>query len=102
VIAERDRLRGEVKLLRENAHVVVDRRILPGHINITPTGEVIQVVSSAGLSETEKRALGRAISPEFFSHEGWSEGSNGEILNSRGRKLFDIGFINGIKKIITS
>ncbi|MYN00844.1 alpha/beta hydrolase [Pseudoduganella sp. DS3] len=102
IIAERDRLRGEVKLLRANASVVVDRRVLPGHINVTPKGEVIQVMSSAGLSDTEKQALIRAISAEFLSQEGWSEGANGEILNPRGRKLFDIGFINAIKKTLAS
>lgn len=100
IIAERDRLRGEVKLLRTNANVVVDRRVLPGHINVTPKGELIQVVSSAGLADTEKRALKRAISAEFLNQEGWSEGTNGEILNSRGRTLFDLGFTNAIKKIL--
>jgi hypothetical protein len=101
-IAERDRLRGEVKLLRANANVVVDRRVLPGHINVTPKGEVIQVMSSVGLSETEKQTLQWAISAEFLTQEGWSEGANGEILNSCGRKLFDIGFINAIKKTLAS
>lgn len=102
IIAERDRLRGEVKLLRANANVVIDRRALPGHINVTPQGQVIQVMSSVGLSDTEKQALGQAISSEFLTQEGWSEGLNGEILNSRGRKLFGIGFTNGIRKVLMS
>jgi hypothetical protein len=102
IIAERDRLRSEVKLLRAHANVVVDRRVLPGHINVTPMGQVIQVMSSAGLSDTEKQALSRAISAEFLAQEGWSEGMNGEILNTRGRKLFDIGFTNAVKKALMS
>ncbi|WP_255220987.1 gamma-mobile-trio protein GmtX [Herbaspirillum rubrisubalbicans] len=102
IIAEKDRLRGEVKLLRANANVIVDRRVLPGHINVTPKGEVVQMTSSIGLSDTEKQALRQAISIEFLNQEGWSEGANDEILNSRRRKLFDIGFINAIKKTLDS
>ncbi|WP_373888187.1 gamma-mobile-trio protein GmtX [Massilia sp. Root351] len=49
-----------------------------------------------------RHCSGRAISAEFLTQEGWSEGANGEILNSRGRKLFDIGFINAIKKTLAS
>jgi len=102
IIAERDRLRSEVKLLRTHTNVVVDRRILPGHINVTPKGQIVQVMSSAALSDTEKQALSRVISAEFLTQEGWSEGPNGEILNSRGRKLFDIGFANAVRKVLAS
>lgn len=102
IIAERDRLRGEVKLLKTQADVVIDRRPLPGHINVTPSGQVIQVMSSAGLSETEKQALEKAISAQFLKEEEWSEGPHGEILNKRGRKLFDIGFTNAIRKVLMS
>jgi hypothetical protein len=102
IIAERDRLRGEVKLLRSHANVVVDRRVLPGHINVTPKGQVIQVMSSAGLSDTERQALAKSISEEFLAQEGWSEGPSGEIMNSRGRKIFDIGFANAVRKIMMS
>jgi hypothetical protein len=102
VIAERDRLRGEVKLLRQQANVVVDRRVLPGYVNVTPQGQVVQVMSSVGLSETEKQALSQAISESFLGQEGWSEGPDGEIWNARGRKLFDIGFANAIRKVLKS
>lgn len=102
VIAERDTLLGEVKLLRANANIVVDRRTLPGHVNVTPSGQVIQVMSSAGLSDTEKQALEQAISPKFLKEEGWSEGPHGEILNGKRRKLFDIGFANAIRKVLMS
>lgn len=102
VIAERDTLLGEVKLLRANANIVVDRRTLPGHVNVTPSGQVIQVMSSTGLSDTEKQALEQAISAKFLKSEAWSEGPNGEILNDRGRKLFDIGFTNALRKALAS
>jgi len=102
IIAERDQLRSEVQVLKANTKVVINRRVLPGHINVTPQGQVVQVMSSAGLSDTEIQALTQAISPEFLQQEGWSEGPNGEILNRNGRKLFDIGFANAIRKAIMS
>lgn len=102
IIAERDRLRSEVKVLKSNANVVIDKRVLPGHVSVTPEGQVIQVLGGAGLSETEKQTLAQAISPEFLRQEGWAEGANGEIVNARGRKLFDIGFANAIRKVLTS
>lgn len=102
VIAERDTLLGEVKLLRANANIVVDRRTLPGHVNITPSGQVIQVMSSAALSDTEKQSLEQAISAKFLQGEGWSEGPHGEILNGKGRKIFDIGFTKAIRKVLAS
>ena len=102
IIAERDRLRGEVQLLRRQANVVIDRRVLPGHINVTPQGQVVQVMSGAGLSETEKQALRQAISEAVLAQEGWSEGPDGEIRNARGRKVFDIGYANAIRKILMS
>jgi hypothetical protein len=102
IIAERDRLRGEVKVLKSNANVVIDKRVLPGHVNVTPKGQVVQVVSGAGLSETERNALAQAISPDFHRQEEWTEGQNGEILNARGRRLFEIGFANAIRKLLMS
>lgn len=102
IIAERDQLRSEIQVLKANTKVVINRRVLPGHINVTPQGQVVQVMSSAGLSDTEIQALTQAISPEFLQQEGWSEGSNGEVLNRNGRKLFDIGFVYAIRKVLSS
>ena len=36
------------------------------------------------------------------AQEGWLEGVNGEIVNSRRRKLFDIEFANAIRKALTN
>ena len=102
IIAERDKLRGEVKVLKASTNIVIDNRTLPGKVSFTPAGQVVQVLDEkARLSETEIQALSRAISPDFLDEEGWSVGPYGEILNARGRKVFDIGFANAIKKILT-
>lgn len=101
IVAERNQLKSENKLLKSQANVVIDRRVLPGHINITPEGKVIQILENADLSGMEKASLELAISANFFKQEGWTEGANGEIINSSGRKIFEIGFANAIRKILS-
>lgn len=101
IIADRNRLRTEINLLKANANVVIDKRVLPGHVDVTPQGQIVQVLEgTAALSESEKIAFTKAISPEFLLQEGWIEGENGEIYNARGRKLFDVGFTNAIRKVL--
>lgn len=103
IVAERNRLRGEINLLRANANVVIDRRTLPGHAHVMPEGQVMQVLSPlAQLTETEIAALRKSISPDFLHQEGWHEGLNGQIVNAKGRTLFDVGFANAIRKLIVS
>ena len=103
IVAERNRLRGEVNLLRANANVVIDRRTLPGHAHVMPEGQVMQVLSPlANLTESEIAALRKAISPEFPAQEGWQEGPHGQIVNAKGRTLFDVGFANAVRKLIAS
>jgi hypothetical protein len=100
-VAERNRLRGEVNLLRANANVVIDRRTLPGQMRVMPEGQVMQVLPAlAHLTDSEIAALTKSISPAFLLQEGWQEGPHGEIVNAKGRKLFDIGFANAIRKLL--
>jgi hypothetical protein len=100
-VAERNRLRGEVNLLRANANVVIDRRTLPGRVHVMPEGQVMQVLSPlANLTESEIAALRNAISPDFLRQEGWREGPDGQIANAKGRTLFDIGFANAVRKLL--
>ena len=101
IVAERNRLRGEVNLLRANAKVVIDRRILPGHVHVMPEGQVTQVLPPlADLTDSEVAALRKAISPEFLRQEGWHEGPHGQIVNAKGRTLFDVGFTNAVRKVL--
>jgi hypothetical protein len=101
IVAERNRLRGEVNLLKANANVVIDRRTLPGHARVMPEGQVMQVLSPlANLTDSEIAALRKAISADFLRQEGWKEGPHGEIVNAKGRILFDVGFANAVRKLV--
>lgn len=100
IVAERNRLRSEVTLLRAHANIVIDRRVLPGNISVAG-GQVTQVLSAAEqLLPTEREALAKAISAEFLEQEDWREGPSGEILNAKGRKLYGLGYATAIRKVL--
>lgn len=101
IVAERNRLRAEVTTLRAHANIVIDRRVLPGEVSVAPDSHVLQILPAAAqLLPIEHEALEKAISPEFLEGEGWREGPNGEILNAKGRKLFDLGFATALRKML--
>lgn len=103
IVAERNRLRAGINTLRSHAKIVIDRRVLPGEVKVTPDGQTAQVLTSTeGLLPFEREALEKAISPTFLEQEGWREGSDGEIRNVKGRKLFEVGFATAIRKLISA
>lgn len=52
------------------------------------------------LTESERDALVKAISERSLEEQGWVEGSRGEIVNDRGRTVFEIGFTRAIRKML--
>ncbi|CAG9228578.1 hypothetical protein PSAB6_50041 [Paraburkholderia sabiae] len=100
LLAANTKLRGEVKVLKQNANVVIDRR----KAETAPTApNTVQVLpASHGLTPTERDALRDAISDARFSDEGWTGDEHGRVFNSKGRPIFRIGFITAIRKILGS
>ena len=99
VYVERNALRAELNLLKSTTVVHVDRRPSVPASAGPPT---LEVLTGVQLTESERSALERSISPEFLGEEGWKEGAHGEIVNERGRKLFDVGFARAIRKVLDS
>lgn len=52
------------------------------------------------LTLSEREALQKAVSADHLEKQGLREGTHGEILNERGRTVFDIGFARAIRKIL--
>lgn len=96
VVAERNRLRAEINVLRANCNLVIDRRVQ------TSAGVAgVQLVAPHELlTDVERESLQRAIAKPFLEQEGWSEGEYGEVLNAKGRRLFGHGFIPAIRKLL--
>ncbi|MYM81813.1 alpha/beta hydrolase [Duganella sp. FT50W] len=93
VIAERNKLKAQLNTLKANTTIVVDRR---------PLQAPASHGTSAVFTDSERKALSKAVSPEFIESQGWREVDFGEVVNSRGRTVFDPGFASGIRKLLSS
>jgi hypothetical protein len=101
VIIERDKLKAQLNTLKANTHIVVDRRPLGGNIVASPGAEPLVLLPvESQLTDSERRALRKSISREFLDDHGWQEVSLGEIVNEKGRTIFDPGYATAIRKVL--
>lgn len=101
IIAERDKLKAQLNVLKANAQVTVDRRPLGATVSSAPGAQPVAVLAlSAQLTPSERDALQKAVSADYLEERGLKEGSHGEILNERGRPVFEVGFARAIRKVL--
>lgn len=101
IIAERDKLKAQLNVLKANTQVTVDRRPLGATIAAAPGAQPVTVLaSSAQLTSSEHEALQKAVSADYLENQGLREGSHGEIVNARGRTVFEVGFARAIRKLL--
>jgi hypothetical protein len=102
IIAERDKLKAQLNVLKANTQVTVDRRPLGATIAAAPRAQPVAVLAlSAQLTPSEREALQKAVSPDYLEERGLREGSHGEIVNERGRTMFEVGFARAIRKVLS-
>jgi hypothetical protein len=99
-IAERDKLKAQLNVLKAHTQVTVDLRPLGAEIVSNPSGPTAVLAMAAQLTSSQREALQKAVSSEFLDDQGWSEGSRGEILNDKGRTLFEVGYTKAIRKVL--
>ena len=95
IIAERNKLKSENHILKEQAEVVVDLRPK----RAMGTTEVLPALSGV-LLPSEIDALKAAISDQLFERQGWSATKSGAVKDSFGRSLFQVGFVKAIEKVL--
>ncbi|MDE1715314.1 gamma-mobile-trio protein GmtX [Chromobacterium amazonense] len=101
IIAERDKLKAQLNTLKANTQVTVDRRPLGATIATAPGAPSVTVLTmSAQLTPSEREALQKAVSPDYLEERNLREGSHGEIVNERGRTVFEVGFARAIRKLL--
>lgn len=101
IIAERDKLKAQLNVLKANTQVTVDRRPLGATLSSAPGAQPVAVLAlSAQLTPSEREALQKAVTADYLEERGLREGSHGEILNDRGRMLFEVGFARAIRKVL--
>jgi hypothetical protein len=100
-IAERDRLRAEINMLKSTTVGDVDMRPLGAQVRSDPTGgPTVILMPEAQLFSHEREALQDAISPELLTREEWSEGPDGELYNHAKRPIYKRGYASAIRKIL--
>jgi hypothetical protein len=101
IIAERDKLKAQLNVMKANTQVTVDRRPLGATVAAAPGTQPVTVVApSAQLTPSEREALQNAVSADYLENQGFREGSHGEIVNARGRTVFEVGFARAIRKLL--
>jgi hypothetical protein len=101
IIAERDRLKAQLNVLKANTQVTVDRRPLGASVVASSDSRPVAVLAMAAqLTPSEREALQKSVSVDYLEARGLREGSHGEIVNERGRTVFEVGFARAIRKLL--
>lgn len=98
-LAERDKLRHQINILKSQSHLVIDQRPLDVSIAKGATNVAVLEIP-AQLTSSERSALQNAISQEFLNDRDWRLGANGEIFTKNGSVLYDPGYATAIRKML--
>lgn len=101
IIAERDNLKAQLNVLKVNMQMAVDRRPLCATVSSAPGAQPVAVLAlAAQLTPSQREALQKAVSAGYLEERGLKEGRHGEIVNERGRTVFEVGFASAIRKVL--
>lgn len=103
IIGERDKLRAQLNMLKSEKVGKIDIRPSRGSNGQNQAvSYVVEEILEAGsaLTDSERQALSKALSPELLDKMDWIEGDRGEIKNRTGRTIFEPGFATAIRKIL--
>ncbi|MEZ8192603.1 gamma-mobile-trio protein GmtX [Vibrio sp. 1F279] len=101
IIAERNRYRKEVNLLKQYANITIDKRPVRQFCATTePSVEVLSPISGV-LTESEKKALVYAISDECMDKNDWQTTMAGQVKDMEySCEVFPRGFVTGLRKLL--
>ena len=101
IIAERNRYRKEVNLLKQHANITIDKRpVREFDMSAEPSVELLSSLSGI-LSESEKKALAYAISDECMERHDWQYTQAGQVKDNEYKtEIFPRGFVTGLRKLL--
>ena len=101
IIAERNRYRKEVNLLKQHANVTIDKRpVRQFDARAEPSVEVLPSLSGI-LTESEKKTLAYAISDECMEKNGWQYTKAGQVKDTEyNTEILPRGFVTGLRKLL--
>lgn len=91
LIAERNKYRDQLNVLKANADIVIDR---------TSQSEPQVAAASNQLTPIEVEAMRAAVSEEFMSNQRWIVMPTGQVKDEDGIEVYKRGYVNGLLKLI--
>tara|TARA_R110001599_G_scaffold117145_3_gene285266 strand:+ start:624 stop:1304 length:681 start_codon:yes stop_codon:yes gene_type:complete len=100
IIAERNRYRTQLNILKNQAEVVIDKRPIRHYeASAEPSIEFLSSLKGI-LSDNELKALQFAVSDECIERQDWLVTQAGQVKNELGQEVFPRGFMTGLRKLI--
>ncbi len=96
IIAERNRLKNEIRTLKSQTILTIDRR--PANHIVSNASQPLAETNL--LSELEQEALKHAISDKLLKNRGWRMFDNGRIKDENNRHLYKPGYVSAIEKLL--
>ncbi len=99
IIAERNRYRNELNIIKAHSELIVDKRPVRQFEQPTESG-AIQLLPALSLNDMEIEALKAAVSDEFFQQREWTVNAAGQVKDENRREIYKHGYVNAIKKVL--
>jgi len=90
LIAERNKYRDQLNVLKANADIVIDRR----------NAEVVSSNTLPSLSPLEIEAFRTAVSDDFMTEMEWVVMPTGQVKSKNGVEMYKRGYVNGLLKLL--
>ncbi|WP_233081832.1 gamma-mobile-trio protein GmtX [Rheinheimera soli] len=92
LIAERNKYRDQLNILKANVDIVIDRRT-----NNSPD----RSAKTEQLTPMEIEALRAAVSSEFMEENNWVIMPTGQVKTHNGVEVYKRGYVNAIRKMVS-
>lgn len=99
IIAERNRYRNELNILKACSELIIDKRPMQQFEQTSDSGAG-QLLPALNLNVMEITALKAAVSNEFFQQREWSVNAAGQVKDESRREIYKHGYVNAIKKVL--
>ncbi len=100
IIAERNRYRKELNLLKQHANIVIDKRPVK---QVAASADSVEVLPSLSgiLTPSEIKALTYAISEDCMEKQGWHYTKAGQVKSEEwGLEVYPRGYVNALRKVL--
>ena len=91
LIAERNKYRDQLNILKANTDIVIDR---------TAKSQPKVATSTNQLTAIEVEALRAAVCDEFMDEKRWVVMPTGQVKDENGIEVYQRGYVNGVLKLI--